>query len=425
MGKSCVANSLQGKPFEDTASTVGAQKAVVKFSTANIGESGDWGAYEDPANKYEVAIAKKILDYRGATPRADQEDENFQLCDSMTSKERNLARDEVLSSEDTEVDSTRSSSSAAERVSSPAAGSMKISIEATSATSLSSSSESSKSSNSSRQSGSLSINSDAKISTNSTSSAIVANAPVSVPRKIVKADENLVAGYLSSNLHMSSNIIISMIDLGGQSKFDALRYMLMTSCGVYLVVFSMKWMKDNETKCVEELKFWLSSIYVYTYDNDKKVMPPIIIIGTFKDEVPGIADHEAISQVLDNAFEASAFWSFVKRNNHVTGARGGKASLSFFPVNNKLSNQDENIMHIKVMIQEFADKADFVRQKVPLTWLKLLDKLNETKRSYMSLAEVEAIGQECNVVSTGEVEIFLRFMSKTASLTWMEEPYLR
>ena len=59
MGKSCVANSLQGKPFEDTASTVGAQKAVVKFSTANIGESGDWGAYEDPANKYEVAIAKK------------------------------------------------------------------------------------------------------------------------------------------------------------------------------------------------------------------------------------------------------------------------------------------------------------------------------------------------------------------------------
>jgi hypothetical protein len=82
-------------------------------------------------------------------------------------------------------------------------------------------------------------------------------------------------------------------------------------------------------------------------------------------------------------------------------------------------------MHIKVMIQEFADKADFVRQKVPLTWLKLLDKLNETKRSYLSLAEVEAIGQECNVVSTGEVEIFLRFMSKTASLTWMEEPYLR
>ena len=204
--------------------------------------------------------------------------------------------------------------------------------------------------------------------------------------------------------------------------------MLMTSCGVYLVVFSMKWMKDNETKCVEELKFWLSSIYVYTYDNDKKVMPPIIIIGTFKDEVPGIADHQAISQVLDSSFEGSVFWRFVRRNNisgASSGAREGKISLSFFPVNNRLSSDDENIRRIKVIVQQYAESADFVKQKVPLTWLKLLDQLNETKRSYLPLVEVEAIAQECNVASSGEVEIFLRFMSKTASLTWLEEPYLR
>ena len=77
------------------------------------------------------------------------------------------------------------------------------------------------------------------------------------------------------------------------------------------------------------------------------------------------------------------------------------------------------------MIQTECNESKFVKQKVPLTWMKLLDRLKETQESFLSIATVLEMAQDCNISSVNEVHMFLRFMSNTGYLTWMEDSYLR
>ena len=104
---------------------------------------------------------------------------------------------------------------------------------------------------------------------------------------------------------------------------------------------------------------------------------------------------------------------------------GAPISLCFFPVANTLSSRDENIQRIKVMIQLECNESKFVKQKVPLTWMKLLDRLKETQQCYISMGAVVDIALDCNIFSRSELKMFLRFMSNIGYLTWMEDAYLR
>ena len=104
---------------------------------------------------------------------------------------------------------------------------------------------------------------------------------------------------------------------------------------------------------------------------------------------------------------------------------GAALTLCFFPVANTRSNDDENIQKIKGMIQKECNESKFVKQKVPLRWMKLLDLLKETEQCYVSMTEVLRIAGECDITSTREVQLFLRFMTNAGYLTWMEDEYLR
>ena len=100
-------------------------------------------------------------------------------------------------------------------------------------------------------------------------------------------------------------------------------------------------------------------------------------------------------------------------------------SLCFFPVANTQSSNDENIQRIKVMIQKECNESKFVKQKVPLTWMKLLDRLKETEQCYILMAAVVEMARGCNIIDPDQLKMFLRFMSNTGYLTWMEDAYLR
>jgi hypothetical protein len=308
MGKTSVANSFQGVPFEVTVSTVGGQRFVVKVSSANIDCSGEWGKYDKPDKEFEVAIAKQLLDMKtNGTSRSSSSSmaagQDGQWCDDVTSKARNRQKDEEETGDEGGL-----LSDDVLAVPSPIASPEKSAAYVSAKNSLSGADGSSSSSSSSSLNGSSSAHEP------------VASQPQ--PKHELVADKEMVARMLSSDLYMHADYVISMCDLGGQSKFDCLRPLLITSTGVFVVVFSMQWMLTNEAKCIDELKFWLNSIFVQTYDNDKKTMPSLIIIGTFKDAVPDVADHEAISHKLDSAFRPSKFWSFVSRFDDCIGSRG-------------------------------------------------------------------------------------------------------
>ena len=230
-------------------------------------------------------------------------------------------------------------------------------------------------------------------------------------------DEELLARYLSGNIRIANDLVVSMIDLGGQSKFDSFRYMLMTNCAVYFLVFSMEKMIGEESACLEELKYWFNSIVVHTYNNESKKMPRVFFIGTFKDRIDYHNVHSSISLTLEREFRSHVGWPFRVPNE----------DMHFFPVDNTRSGQDDSIKRIKTVIETFSkthEDFDFVRLQVPMSWLKCLDQLKETGESLLSLSRVSDVCISCGILMD-QINLFLRCMHKMSSITWMEEEHLR
>jgi len=73
---------------------------------------------------------------------------------------------------------------------------------------------------------------------------------------------------------------------------------------VYALVFNMVDLaKNNEVKrqkYLDSIRFWLNSITVYTYDESKQIAASVIVIGTRKDEVKDTAEHQRISDILND-----------------------------------------------------------------------------------------------------------------------------
>ena len=218
--------------------------------------------------------------------------------------------------------------------------------------------------------------------------------------------------------------------MSGQRVFDSSRFILITDCGFYVVVFNMEQMKFNSAQCIEGLHYWLNTIIMYTYDAATDTMPPLAIVGTRKDAVSDASDHEAISDFLYREFHTSKAWKFVMRNDQSStssrstssgaggGGRGGtggvKLPLHFFPVDNTIGQRDESIQQLMRLLETTIVEFAHVKKQVPLSWLACLDRIHEQKRSYVMYDEMVALGAKSGIPEA-EIPTFLRAMNKVAT----------
>ena len=70
-----------------------------------------------------------------------------------------------------------------------------------------------------------------------------------------------------------------MWDFGGQEVFYALHHLFLTQQGIYLVVFSLKDLRDDEAATLKYVKYWLESIRIHGKD------APVFVVGTFMDKI--------------------------------------------------------------------------------------------------------------------------------------------
>lgn len=92
----------------------------------------------------------------------------------------------------------------------------------------------------------------------------------------------------------------------------------------------------NRQKCLDSIRFWLNSITVYTYDESVKIAASIIVIGTRKDEVKDAAEHQRISDILNEEFESILAWESI-----IKSTEGNYNELIFFQ-SYILHNNDNN-----------------------------------------------------------------------------------
>jgi GTPase SAR1 family protein len=226
---------------------------------------------------------------------------------------------------------------------------------------------------------------------------------------------------------------IKLMDFGGQKAFYSLHHLYLTRHGVYLLVFNMQWLvgscawqmsssHDGVSKrdsALGFLSFWLNSIYLHAKSPDGSVAP-IVLIGTHKDAIRSALEHEAISSLIYEKFKASPAFGSVVPFKHGTSS-SGMALLWFYPVDNTLGGGDATIELIKSAVYEKLQHEEYLKRAVPLPWLQLYDALQSTKLLHMPLAQVEVAAQQFGFPVTqsslaAEVQCMLKFFTESGLL---------
>ena len=194
---------------------------------------------------------------------------------------------------------------------------------------------------------------------------------------------------LAEEVSLSSKLVLSIYDFGGQSVFSVIHHLFLIRNGFYLVVFNMEEFLSPDPvvseACKAEIRFWVNSITIHTIDEGTKEAAPYAFVGTHRDsvcpsrgqrereregheevgiEVQDIAVFSDISKELNNMFGSVIAWnsrvlySFNLGNYGITISDDNSPSkssalspapvnLNFFPVDNKMSYRDPAVQSLK------------------------------------------------------------------------------
>jgi GTPase SAR1 family protein len=422
-GKTALANSILGRAYEDMDSTIGINEFTCSIGYAGIGNNTDdnkekgWKELKDQkkSKEYETAVASLVLDQKNK--RQPKEGKNFTDVDEMT-KELKGGYLEDESRHNGKVNETMSPVPPSGHLEGVTA--MNDAVFNHSSTPVPNRSE-------------REIPLEEVEGTRDEQPPQELSQEIQPVRKVQEIaapseiDTSLVMKYLGEQTNIDSKFIISVFDFGGQSVFNVIHPFFLTRFGVYVVTFNMEWLSSTadpaiREECVRYLSFWLNSVLIHT-QNEKGEVAPIFLVGTRKDLITSPAEHQQISTFLYNAFCNSLVWSYVIENN---GAEGpfGKADLCFFPVNNKLGNQDPTVQKLLQLTEDSIDKSSYVHVERPLSWFQVLDIFKSKNVPYLSYNEVESIVTACDIPQE-RVSVLLRFFHEMGILMWHDEDTLR
>ena len=227
---------------------------------------------------------------------------------------------------------------------------------------------------------------------------------------------------------------LSLLDFGGQSLFRELHHLLVTSYGVYIVVFNMLDMLDNSMKerSLTELCLWINTIVFHTYNVETRKTAPVFLVGTHKDKVSDQSRHQYISDVIEEKFKYSMVWASIVEYN----------GLCFFPVNNHqgrphnyiaqwfgrlfytANELDDGLGNLRSEIERVIKDSECMKEPKPLAWFRAIDELTASTKSFLTLKEASKIAT-AHGIKECDVPVFLSFLNKMGEVLWLDEEGLR
>jgi GTPase SAR1 family protein len=253
-------------------------------------------------------------------------------------------------------------------------------------------------------------------------------------------DEEAMYKCFSENMnghrHLSK-LTISLCDFGGQEVFNALHAFFMTRCGVYLLVFDMELFlskdeKDRES-CHENIKFWMNSIAMHTYDEKTEKTAPVALVGTRRDKISNMEVHDKISAELEEKYGKHRVWPSLIHfhrdgKNKLFRSREPNA-LNYFPIDNKKRLlESTTLTQLLQNVETIIMESEEVKREIPVIWMKALDQIREKRKanecSFLWFHEVSKIGRKLGISLEGVSEL-LRYFYEMGVLIWIEEPGLR
>ena len=223
-------------------------------------------------------------------------------------------------------------------------------------------------------------------------------------------------------------LTLYLTDSGGQPEFQELLPALVVGPCVFFVVFPLdkdlkkkyevEYVRPHEEKCMRE---YLSSLTIqedimrsfasiaYTKYKDihgKEVKPRVLLVATFKDNVPEKDRQRRLKELQDMVEETDAY-----RQGMIVDAY---ETQMVFTINNLSDDESEkDAKEIRDAFQILANADDF-KVHTPSTWLifSILLQYEYAKDSVISRQECFELAQECGIKNESEFEAALQFLHK-------------
>ena len=389
VGKTALCNSMMGNRFVETESTVGFTRQVFEVRTSAGEVEKRWTEYKKPEKECETGIAQLIIDDLNSKSYVNLRSEN----EINSFKEENS--DEEFPEEEVEnknrVDNNTISVDIAKESSILGINRKENNSDVKNIQPVGGNEETIKESN-------------------TRNNANIRNIPAST------VDTGMVLKCIANIKSLTSDLILAIFDFGGQSVFNIIHHLFLTSYGVYVVLFNMVDILDDNKReqSLNELSFWINSIVIHTLEAETGKVAPMFLVGSHKDVVGDPEKHKEISDAIEKKFKYNAAWNYIEENDE----------LCFLPVNNLEGQQDDVIMALMCKIEYNLRGSSYVSKQRPLTWLKALDELMVTKKSFLTLKEASSIALD-NGVEKDAIPLFLSFLNDMGMVLWLNEDGLR
>ena len=219
-----------------------------------------------------------------------------------------------------------------------------------------------------------------------------------------------------------------LTDSGGQPEFQELLPALVVGPCVFFVVFPLdkdlkkkyevEYVRPHEEKCMRE---YLSSLTIqedimrslasiactkYKDIHGKEVKPRVMLVATFKDNVPEKDRQRRLKELQDMVEETDAY-----RQGMIVDA---SETQMVFTINNLSDDESaKDAKEIRDAFQKLGNADDF-KVHTPSTWLifSILVQHEYAKDSVISRQECFELAQECGIKNESEFEVALQFLHK-------------
>ena len=224
---------------------------------------------------------------------------------------------------------------------------------------------------------------------------------------------------------------------------------------MYIAVFNMQLLHDEKSRqqCLGTLHKWLSMVWI----NSPKA--PLILVGTHKDKVPNDRrTYEVLSEYIADYFQNHFIYPYIIRFREPSGGSDGgggddggsvgtgggadlASSLTFFPVDNTMSdgegNVDSVLKAVRSAVQEaIEDPANvFTSRLIPNSWYELHELMQieaeekglkrVTRKQVVEWAAQCSMGRQEGISLEAETDGFLQLMNAYGLAVWYGEPQLR
>jgi hypothetical protein len=224
---------------------------------------------------------------------------------------------------------------------------------------------------------------------------------------------------------------MSVWDYGGQAVFQTIQHLYMPRLGVYVLAFKLLdvHVESRRAEALHYLTFWLRSIDMHAAyrgaEATHQQCPPLVLIGTHLDEVEKLPDCDAVLESIDailkenfggkiKSFQADSDtlipgreFLYNKEQAPLSCSQTGSAaslrrsqSLCFFPVN-ALDCNDANLRKLRSLLVRAIteDPLKYLEDPIPITWLRVFDKLGEAGKEAPLMKIYSADPSEPSVIA--------------------------